>query len=133
MLQMFPKRIQKFNLIVSIVHVIEKDDWAIFCFQDLLKEAIPVTAVWKKDSWSKRGVQVPEGEVKTAMAFDILPGKQRLSHSALTAEIHYAGAAVPFEMLTCCGLYFFFIFFDSLHYAHLVISRVDFASLYHAN
>jgi hypothetical protein len=98
-----------------------------------LKEAIPVTAVWKKDSWSKRGIQVPEGEVKTAMVFDILSGKQRLSHSALTAEVHYTGAAVPVKVPARCRLYFIFIFFNSLHFTHLVISRVDFISLYHAN
>ena len=102
-------------------------------FGDLLKECIPVAAVREKDSRCKRSVQTPEGEVQPAMIFHILSGEQSLSHSALTAEIHYAGAAVPVEMLTCCGLYFFFIFFDLLHYAHLVISRVDFASLYHAN
>jgi hypothetical protein len=67
------------------------------------------------------------------MVFGILPGKQRLSHSALTAEVHYTGAAVSVKVPACCGLYFFFIFFDSLHFTHLVISRVDFASLYHAN
>ena len=98
-----------------------------------LNTVIPIAAVWKKDSWSKRSVQIPEGEVKSAMILDVLPSKQRLSHSALTAEVHYTGAAVPVKVPARCRLYFIFIFFNSLQFTHLVISRVDFISLYHAN
>ena len=101
--------------------------------KDLLEEVIPVTTVRKKDSWRKCGIQIPKGEVKTAMVFDILPGKQRFSHSALTADIHHTGSAVSVKEPACCGLYFLFIFFDSLHFIHPVISRVDFISLYHSN
>ena len=98
-----------------------------------MEECIPVAAVREKDSWCKHSIQVPEGEVQTDIIPDIMPCKQRLSHSALTAEVHHTRAGVFVEMLTCSRPYFFFIVFDSLHNTHPVISRVDLDSLYHQN